>query len=91
MGLIRRRVVISGRVQGVGFRAACGRQAMTAGVAGMVRNIDDGRVEAIFEGRPEDVDELVKWCGSGPLLASVRGLEVSDEPPTGTRRFEVLD
>jgi acylphosphatase len=85
---IRRRVVVCGRVQGVGFRAATRSRAEALGVAGWVRNLPDGRVEAAFEGDPEAVGALVGFCREGPRLARVEHLEVCEEPVEGLRRFE---
>ena len=64
-GAVRRRVVISGRVQGVAFRAATRAQARAGALAGWVRNLADGRVEAVFEGDPAAVGALVAWCHRG--------------------------
>jgi acylphosphatase len=85
----RRRVVVTGRVQGVFFRDSCRTQARRAGVAGSVRNREDGRVEAIFEGDDEAVERLVAWCGQGPPGAQVDDVEVHDEAPTGEAGFHV--
>jgi acylphosphatase len=85
--MIRRRVVVEGRVQGVGFRATCARRARSAGLAGSVTNLPDGRVEAVFEGPPDRVDVLVDWCAHGPTSALVRRVHVSDVPPTGAHEF----
>jgi acylphosphatase len=85
--VIRRRVVVEGRVQGVGFRATCARRARSAGLAGSVTNLPDGRVEAVFEGPTERVDALVDWCAQGPTSALVRRVRVSDLPPTGAQDF----
>jgi acylphosphatase len=87
-GRIRRRVVVSGRVQGVGFRAATRSRAEAQGVAGWVRNLPDGSVEAAFEGDPAAVEALVGFCREGPRLARVERLEVREEPVEGLRRFE---
>jgi acylphosphatase len=73
----------------VGYRASCARRARAAGVGGTVRNLPDGRVEAIFEGPPESVDALVAWCGRGPASAQVRHVVVLDEPPRGEATFHV--
>lgn len=80
----RAHVFISGRVQGVGFRASVRTQAREAGVEGWVRNLSDGRVEAVFEGPRASVQRLVSWCYSGPTAAEVERVELSWEEPTGT-------
>jgi acylphosphatase len=82
-GRVRRRVTISGRVQGVWFRDGCAREAQARGVDGWVRNLADGRVEAVFEGDAPAVDAIVEWCGHGPQRATVRAVEVVDELPIG--------
>lgn len=87
--MIRRRVVVDGRVQGVFFRETCRRQAEAAGVAGEVRNLPDGRVEAVFEGPADVVERMVAWCRTGPRSAVVTSVEVRDEPPTGAVGFRV--
>ena len=84
---VRRRVLVHGRVQGVGFRASCHRRALDAGVAGWVRNTEGGDVEAVFEGPPPAVNGLVTWCGKGPSWARVDGVEVTDEAPRGESGF----
>ncbi len=87
--MVRRRVVVEGRVQGVGYRAACAARARVAGVGGRVRNLPDGRVEAVFEGPPASVDALVAWCEHGPAFAHVHCVRVTDEPPRGESVFHV--
>lgn len=87
--MIRRRVVVDGRVQGVFFRETCRREADAAGVAGEVRNLPDGRVEAVFEGSAEAVERLVAWCRVGPPAAIVTSVEVHSEPPSGHTGFRV--
>jgi acylphosphatase len=86
---IRRRVWVSGRVQGVAFRAYTRREARAAGVDGWVRNLADGRVEAVFEGPPGAVEALVAWCRSGPRHARVERVDVREEAPEGAAGFEV--
>jgi acylphosphatase len=83
----RRRVIVSGRVQGVGFRAACRRAALDAHVAGWVRNLSDGRVEAVFEGDAVDVEQMLSWCRQGPTYAEVESVEVVEEAPRGETGF----
>lgn len=87
--MIRRRVVVDGRVQGVFFRETCRRQAEAAGVAGEVRNLPDGRVEAAFEGPGEVVERMVAWCRTGPPAAVVTSVEVREETPVGAVGFRV--
>ena len=78
--LIQRRVFIKGRVQGVSFRASTERAAAQfPQMQGFVRNLPDGRVEAVFAGQQEEVLFMVAWCKKGPLLAKVRELEVHEE------------
>ena len=85
--MIRRRVVVGGRVQGVFYRASCRREAQRLGVAGWARNLDDGRVEVVAEGPTEAVEALVAWCRQGPPSALVTGVTVRDEPPDGLSGF----
>ena len=87
--MIRKRVLISGLVQGVFFRDTCRRVATANGVAGWVRNLADGRVEAVFEGPPDRVDALVAWARRGPVGAVVDDIEMVVEPPEGLARFAV--
>ena len=87
--MVRYRVLISGQVQGVYFRAACQRMAWQHSVAGWVRNLDDGRVEAVFEGAPGDVQHLVDWSRHGPRLALVSDVAVQAEPPEGLATFVI--
>lgn len=87
--MVRYRVLISGQVQGVYFRAACQRRAWQHGVTGWVRNLDDGRVEAVFEGAAENVEHLLEWARHGPRLAVVSGVAVQPERPEGLRAFTI--
>jgi len=82
-------VVVSGRVQGVFFRDSVRRRAEAAGVAGWVRNTREGTVEAVFEGDPQAVDELVEFCRHGPSGAEVASVDVVGEEPEGLSRFNV--
>ena len=88
--MLRQRVLVSGVVQGVFFRDTCRRVAGQQGVAGWVRNLPDGRVEAVFEGAPESVAHLVGWARRGPAGAEVSAVEVRDEPAEGLRGFAIL-
>jgi len=87
--VIRRRVVVHGLVQGVFFRDTTRRRAMSAGVAGWVRNNRDGTVEAVFEGAPAAVERLVEYCREGPHGARVDRAEVSAEEPEGLAGFSI--
>ncbi len=80
---MRAHVWISGRVQGVFFRAHTKEVAEKLGLTGWVRNLPDGRVEAVFEGEEEAVKEAIEWCKRGPPLAKVERVEVRYEDPTG--------
>ena len=88
--MVRRRLVISGRVQGVWFRADCAREAEAAQVAGWARNLPDGRVEVVLEGTTEAVARVESWCWSGPRHATVTAVVGKDETPTGARDFDVI-
>jgi acylphosphatase len=82
---------ISGRVQGVFYRAATSEKAQSRGLTGWVRNAPDGRVEAEVQGSPDAVDELIDECRSGPPMAKVEEIEVSDiDPEPDERRFQVV-
>lgn len=85
----RRRVVVSGHVQGVFFRDSVRRLAASRGVGGWVRNRPDGTLEAVFEGERETVEALLDFCREGPRGARVERVEVSEEPPEGLAAFEV--
>lgn len=86
---IRRRVHVTGRVQGVYFRETCKQLAQATGVTGWVRNLDDGRVEAVFEGDQMSVDAMVNWCRIGPARARVDSVNVVIETPRHERGFRV--
>jgi len=86
--MVRRRVVVHGRVQGVGFRYSLAQAAWTRGVPGWARNREDGTLEAVFEGEPEAVDSLVRFSQKGPRGAKVDRVEVFEEEPEGLTRFD---
>jgi acylphosphatase len=87
--VVRCRVVVSGRVQGVFFRDTCERVANGLGVNGWVRNRPDGTVEVVAEGARAGVDDLLAWCRTGPPRARVDRVDVTDEPVVGERGFRV--
>jgi acylphosphatase len=81
--LAARRYVVSGRVQGVGFRFYVFEAAEAEGVSGWVKNLGDGRVEAMIEGERESVDRVEARIRRGPPAARVEHVETNDEVPTG--------
>lgn len=83
MEKVRARVIIEGRVQGVFFRHHTQETAFRMGVKGWVKNRRDGRVEAVFEGDQERVDQIIQWCHHGPPEASVKKVYVTLENYTG--------
>ena len=87
--MVRKRVLVSGQVQGVFYRDNCRRVAGQQGVAGWVRNLPDGRVEAVFEGEPQNVDRMVAWARRGPARATVTSVDVHEEPFEGLRGFQI--
>jgi acylphosphatase len=87
--MTRRRVVVHGFVQGVYFRDTVRRQAVAKGVAGWVRNNRDGTVEAVFEGEPDAVEQLITLCRDGPRGARVDRVDVVEETPEGASGFAI--
>ena len=89
--LERAHVLVSGQVQGVFFRDSTRQKAEELGLAGWVKNVPDGRVEALFEGPSEKVREMVSWCEEGPRHASVENVDTNFESAGGDLEgFEVL-
>ena len=86
---VRRRVTVHGDVQGVFFRDTARRKATDAGVSGWIANRSDGTVEAVFEGPPEAVEQVVDFCREGPSAATVERADVSEEEPEGLSGFDV--
>ncbi|WP_314172838.1 acylphosphatase [Streptomyces winkii] len=87
--MYRKRVIVSGAVQGVFFRDTCRATATAQGVHGWVRNLPDGSVEAVFEGETGAVEQLVDWAREGPPTAHVEQMEEYEEQPEGLTGFEV--
>jgi acylphosphatase len=86
---VRRRILVTGLVQGVWYRASAEREAVRLHLAGLARNLNDGRVEMVVEGPLDAVDAFVNWARIGPPRAHVTGIEVEGQPPTGQRGFRV--
>lgn len=80
--MVRARLLISGRVQGVFYRASCLDEARSRGLSGWVRNLPDGRVEALLQGPEEQVESMIKWCYKGPPHAQVSQIDVAYETPS---------
>lgn len=86
---VRSHIWVTGRVQGVFFRQETARNARSRRVDGWVRNLPDGRVEAVLEGQPADVAAVVACAAAGPPMAHVVGVQVEDEPPKGESGFRI--
>lgn len=82
-------VFVSGEVQGLGFRQAIADKANEQGVTGWVRNLRDGRVEAVLEGPRDEVYRVVGLCRAGPKGAKVQGVQVDREPPKNEKTFKI--
>ena len=89
-GTVRARLTITGRVQGVAYRASAQDEGVRLGLVGVVRNRTDGSVESLVEGTREAVEEFVRWCRRGPPAARVADVEVVWSEPSGEYRdFEI--
>jgi acylphosphatase len=88
-GVVRRRAVVKGRVQGVWYRDTARREAERLGVAGRAANLPDGSVQLEVEGLPADVDAFLTWAAEGPPRARVDAVLVEDAEPTGQAGFVV--
>jgi acylphosphatase len=86
---IRRRVTVTGRVQGVFFRDSLRQRANSHDVAGWATNRSDGALEAVFEGEPGDVERLIAFAKTGPRQAEVDNVDVREEEPEGLSGFEI--
>ncbi|MBZ6496451.1 acylphosphatase [Natrinema longum] len=85
----RARVFVSGTVQGVYYRANTRDTAHERGIDGWVRNLEDGRVEAVFEGPADAVESMIEWCQTGSPAANVEDVQVEYEEPQGEDGFEI--
>lgn len=89
MAQLRAHVLVSGTVQGVYYRANTRDAARERDVSGWVRNLDDGRVEAVFEGDENAVESMIEWCHTGSPRAQVDDVAVTREAPEGVEGFEI--
>lgn len=87
--MVRAHVWVQGRVQGVSYRAYAQHEAVRLGLRGWVRNLPDRRVEAVFEGSREGVEQMLQWCQRGSPLAQVTRVTVEWEDPEGEGPFQV--
>ncbi len=87
---VRVHVWISGRVQGVGYRLSTLSEARQRNLHGWVKNLADGRVEAVFEGTSKNIEEIIKWCHHGPTTAIPTTVEVEFEEAEGIEGFEIV-
>ncbi|UPM42930.1 acylphosphatase [Halocatena salina] len=85
----RAHVFVSGRVQGVYYRSTTREEATERGVDGWVRNLDDGRVEAVFEGSSNAVESMIEWCHTGSTRADVTDVTVEYSDPEGIADFRI--
>lgn len=86
---VRKRAIVRGAVQGVGFRYSAVAEATLLGVSGYVRNRPDGSVEAELEGEPDAVERMLEWLRRGPPDARVTGMAIEDVPPSGECGFDI--
>lgn len=82
-------LVVSGRVQGVFYRASCAHEARARGLAGWVRNLPDGRVEVVLEGPEPQLEAMIAWCRQGPSAARVDEVEIAHGEAAGETGFRV--
>ncbi len=83
-------VLISGKVQGVGFRQYTRWKARKLKVKGWVKNLSDGRVEAMLLGNHKDVEEMIRICRRGPFMAEVANIETEEVPDQEFESFEII-
>ena len=83
-------IKISGNVQGVGFRYSIYSLALFYRIKGWVRNLDDDKVEAIFEGEEDELKKIIEFCKKGPFLAGVEDIEIKEEEHKGEDEFRIL-
>ena len=83
------RVLVSGRVQGVGYRYSTREKAIALNIAGWVRNLPDGRVEAMIQGEAHPIDSMMKWFYEGPPAAKVTGIKTEQQSPQAFETFEI--
>ncbi|MBI2507977.1 acylphosphatase [Candidatus Woesearchaeota archaeon] len=83
----RYKIIISGKVQGVFFRRFIYESAVKLGLKGFVRNTEDGKVEAVFEGKKEDINKIIELCRKGPAAAKIENIKIINERALGEKEF----
>ena len=86
---VQKHIHISGRVQGVGFRAFIRREAAVLDIKGWAKNLADGRVEVVIEGNKDKISEMLEKLKEGPSFAKVKELEIEDEKAKNFKDFEI--
>lgn len=89
MAAVRAHVFITGRVQAVSYRYYCRQEAGALGIKGWIRNLSDGKVEAVFEGERKAVEEMIEWCKAGSSSAEVSKVAVKWESAENLQGFEI--
>ena len=91
MPSVRVHVVVSGEVQGIGYRAFIKRRAQSIGIIGWIRNLEDGNVEAVFQGESDIIEEIIAVCNRGPVFARVKNVQVfKEEPRDDLTNFSII-
>lgn len=88
--IVRKRALVTGRVQGVFYRDTCRKKAEQRGVAGSAENLPDGSVEVFLEGEESAVADVIEWCRRGTAQSAVESVEVTDEEPQNASGFKTL-
>ena len=88
--LVRAHLWLTGRVQGVAFRYYAAAKAKELMISGFIRNLDDGRVEVVIQGEPENVEKMIDWCRKGPPHAIVKdAIMVYEDPDPEWKNFQI--
>ena len=87
--IIQKHIFVSGRVQGVGFRAFLRRQAAGLNIKGWAKNLRDGRVEVVIQGKKEKIKQMISFIKEGPSFAKVNDIEIKDENLSEFEKFEI--
>ena len=83
-------IIIDGRVQGVGFRYSLYIKALQLGIKGWVKNKDDNKVEAVFEGEQDKINHILEFCKKGPFLTNISNIKIKEEQYKGEEKFRIL-